>query len=124
MFNYPIGLYIEFCIEDTCMSVHMRTGLPGSLVVYAISTVFIGLLNRYFHGCILNFIAKFYIYINSARVVHKGVATYTQKPKCVHIWTKNMGRFYLDGMCIKCVCRTNIFKKNSKSYFKRMCDDV
>ena len=24
----------------------------------------------------------------------RGVATYTQKRICVHIWTKNMGRFY------------------------------
>ena len=35
----------------------------------------------------------------------RGVATYTQKRKCVHIWIKNMGRFYhnSDGFMVVCV---------------------
>ena len=36
---------------------------------------------------------------------YKGVATYRLKHKCVHIWNKNMGRFYhsSDGCLMLCV---------------------
>ena len=38
----------------------------------------------------------------------RGVATYTQKRICVHIWTKNMGRFYHNSYDYKRVRRTII----------------
>ena len=47
-----------------------------------------------------------------------GVATYTQKGKCVHIWTKNMGRFYhsSDGsfmLCVRNLCMEPILNSLS-----------
>ena len=54
----------------------------------------------------------------------RGVASYTQKHKCVHIWTKHMGRFNhsSDGLLVVCVQkRVRIL---SKSNFDRICDDV
>ena len=51
---------------------------------------------------------------------YRGVVSYyTQKRKCVHIWHKNIGRFYhSDVMCTKRVHRTQIYL--SKFNFDRI----
>ena len=46
-----------------------------------------------------------------------------KKQKCVHIWTKNMRRFYHSSdVCISRVRRPNLHL--SKSNFDRICNDV
>ena len=42
---------------------------------------------------------------SSLYAFNRGLVTYTQKRKCIHIWTKNMGRFYhgSGGFLMLCV---------------------
>ena len=53
---------------------------------------------QFFIWNLLSAIYQDFFYVNS------GVDTYTQKRICVHIWTKNMGRFYhnSDGFMMLC----------------------
>ena len=39
---------------------------------------------------------------------HRGVATYTQKRKYLHIWNKNMGIFYHSSNGILMLCLQNV----------------
>ena len=59
---------------------------------------------------------------------HRGVATYTQKHKCVHIWSKTYVKilpqfcWMLDFTCTKCVRRSKV--NPTKSNFDRICYDI
>ena len=54
-------------------------------------------------GCLFQF-----TYCDSGKKSDRGVATYTQKRNCLHIWTKNMGKFYHSSNVFLILCVQNV----------------